>query len=126
MEGRKRTTNQGGQGQGDTSKPGNNSPGKDADREGADRDTSKQDGRPTPSGVPNEGRRAKAQEGYKYKGGRQGTGGIPNPDDPDDRDSAGSFRGTADEETGADDSGHGVGAGQGRKQDLNGQLRNPK
>jgi hypothetical protein len=43
--------------------------------------------RPTPSGVPNEGRKAEGQipgqdvtirpgqSGYKYKGGRQGTGG---------------------------------------------------
>lgn len=32
---------------------------------------------------------------YRYKGGRQGTGGIPNPDDAADHDSAGSFRGTS-------------------------------
>jgi hypothetical protein len=31
---------------------------------------------------------------HRYKGGRQTQGGIPNPDDADDRDSAGSFRGT--------------------------------
>ena len=43
-----------------------------------------------PSGVPNEGR--------EYRGGRQGQGGVPNPDDADDRDSAVSFRGTADDE----------------------------
>ena len=57
--------------------------------------------------MPNEGRSTAGSEGrqdqglrtgkgdYEYKGGRQGTGGIPNPDDQDDRESAGSFRGTA-------------------------------
>ena len=63
--------------------------------------------RPSPSGVPNEGRGQEIQQGahqaehkgqrrYTFKGGRQGQGGIPNPDDPDDHKSAGTFRGTAD------------------------------
>jgi hypothetical protein len=30
----------------------------------------------------------------RYKGGRQTQGGIPNPDDADDLESAGSFQGT--------------------------------
>ena len=61
--------------------------------------------RPTPSGVPNEGRAttSQAEQGYEYKGGRQSTGGIPNPDDPDDSKSAGSFRGTAEEFEKVDD-----------------------
>lgn len=96
---------QGGERQGETSKPGNKPPDEDADGERRDQEPSKQDGRPTPSGVPNEGRGTEGQGGYKYKGGRQGTGGIPNPDDQDDHQSAGSFR---------------------RDQYLNGQLRNPK
>jgi hypothetical protein len=68
--------------------------------------TSNQPGRPTPSGVPNEGRGAGAQErqgGAEYRGGRQGQSGVPNPDDADDVDSAGSFRGTAEEGAGGDD-----------------------
>ena len=36
-------------------------------------------------------------DNYKYRGGRQGQGGVPNPDDADDDKSAGSFRGRADE-----------------------------
>ncbi len=70
--------------------------------------------RPSSSGEPNEGRGTEGpgsqddrsrttQEGYKYKGGRQGTGGVPNPDDVDDSESAGSFRGTANRPTGSDD-----------------------
>jgi hypothetical protein len=38
------------------------------------------------------GRRRRVK--HRYKGGRQTQGGIPNPDDPDDQESAGSFRGT--------------------------------
>ena len=69
----------------------------------------------TPSGVPNEGRGTptqqggqndagrEAQSGSGYKGGRQGQAGIPNPDDPDDRKSTVSFRGTADVEAKPDD-----------------------
>jgi len=96
-----RTGNQGGQGQGN--KPGQG---------GSDKPST----RPSPSGVPNEGRSTAGSEGrqdqgvrtgrgdYEYKGGRQGTGGIPNPDDQDDGDSAGSFRGTAEKrDTGDED-----------------------
>ena len=79
-------------------------------------------GSPTPSGVPNEGRGMASQ---KYKGGRQGQGGIPNPDDKDDFESAGSFRGTAEQELGADDDQRGLDAGQQRGQNLNSQSRQP-
>jgi len=67
------------------------------------------------------------QEDYEYKGGRQGTGGVPNPDDQDDLESAGSFRGTAEQEFGEDDddSDRVPGARQNRNQDPN-QRRNPK
>jgi hypothetical protein len=103
--------------------PGKKKPAGDSERERSDKEPSKQPGRPSPSGVPNEGRRmegaggnektegggsqqvgrdgqggmqtpAKTSGDYKYKGGRQGTGGVPNPDDSDDVESAGSFRGT--------------------------------
>ena len=111
-------------GLGGKSKPGTTQPGKERDGERGNQEPSKQGGRPSPSGVPNEGRRSEAPGGnqkpgqggelqgsrdgqggmqtprkdspaaYEYKGGRQGTGGIPNPDDADDGESAGSFRGT--------------------------------
>src|SRR5687767_13384282 len=79
---------------------------KEREREGQEGD--KESVRPGPSGVPNEARGSEVQQGehqggrqgrryYEFKGGRQGQGGVPNPDDPDDHDSAGSFRGTADE-----------------------------
>ena len=46
----------------------------------------------------------RAEGKYKYKGGRRSQGSIPSLDDPDDRESAGSFRGTADKDPpGADD-----------------------
>jgi hypothetical protein len=73
-----------------------------------------QGGRPSPSGVPNErkgipgqpgsndDRGRNVQSGYEYKGGRQGSGGVPNPDDPDDVESAGSFRGTTERNRGLD------------------------
>ena len=38
--------------------------------------------------------RARPKVTRKYKGGRQGQGGVPNPDDAHDDRSAGSFRGT--------------------------------
>jgi hypothetical protein len=94
MKKMKNLTNQIEDGRGGKSVPNSRPPGKDGNREPKEPEPSKQPGRPTPSGVPNEGRRA-GSTSYRYKGGRQGTGGIPNPDDRDDRDSAGSFRGTA-------------------------------
>jgi hypothetical protein len=46
-----------------------------------------------------ENRRDKQNQGGKggarpYRGGQQGQGGVPNPDDVDDDSSAGSFRGS--------------------------------
>ena len=80
-------------GAGGKSNPSSRPPGEDGNREQTEPEPSKQPGRPTPSGVPNEGRGTGATS-YNYKGGRQGTGGIPNPDDRDDLESTGSFRGT--------------------------------
>ena len=73
-------------------------------RDAQDQGGDKESVRPSPSGVPNEGRGAENQQsqhqggrqgrgGYKYKGGRQGQGSVPSPDDPDDHEPAGSFRG---------------------------------
>jgi hypothetical protein len=58
---------------------------------------------------------------YRYKGGRQATGGVPNPDDRDDRDSPGSFRGTADEDDDFDERDD----APWESEELNGELRNP-
>ncbi len=58
--------------------------------------------RPGPSDVPNESRGPESQQGQhqggsqtQYRGGRQTQGSVPIPDDPNDHESAGSFRGTA-------------------------------
>ena len=87
--------------------------GSEQERERQGQEGDKESVRPSPSGVPNEGRGSDVEQGqhqggrqgrryYEFKGGRQGQGSVPNPDDPDDHDSAGSFRGTADE-SGAND-----------------------
>jgi hypothetical protein len=91
MKDMKNMTNQVEDGVGGTTKPHSRPPGEDASPKRKEPEPSKQPGRPTPSGVPNEAKH------YEYKGGRQATGGIPNPDDRDDRESAGSFRGTAEQ-----------------------------
>ena len=121
MEKRDRKSAQGGQEQLSTpGQPGRSqNPGQGGSQQGggdgSQRGSDKPAARPTPSGVPNEGRKTEGQGGgqdargpqnegdYKYKGGRQSTGGIPNPDDQDDGDSAGSFRGTADDDAHASD-----------------------
>ena len=77
-----------------------------------DSDTSTPDSRPTPSGVPNEGRGMVEGQGRQdqsaeprrdaYRGGQQGQGGVPNPDDVDDP-SPGSFRGPGSQRTDTDE-----------------------
>jgi hypothetical protein len=93
--------------------------------------------RPSPSGVPNEGRRTEGHDSQnqstisglgEYRGGRQGQGGVPNPDDVDDDKSAVSFRGTH-QDTDVDETDDGpqeLAVGQNRTEDLNSDLRNPK
>jgi len=170
-------TDQGNPGKGGTSNPSGKPSGKDGQGDRGNRQPDKPGARPTPSGMPNEGRRMEGeggsqkpgqsgdqqgsreesasspgqtqrqgQEGYEYKGGRQGQSGVPNPDDVDDAESAGSFRGTAelnsesdaeqdtesDEELETetdeddDDVEQSIGADQKRSEDLNSPLRNPK
>ena len=120
MENRDPTQNQGGEGQGGKRKPGGGRKGGgqkrgENDRGREDQDGSRQGVPASPSGVPNEGRvrvdgedrpdkaGREVQDNYKYKGGRQSTGGIPNPDDQDDSQSAGTFRRTAEQDAGTDD-----------------------
>ena len=74
-----------------------------SDQGGSDKPTL----RPTPSGVPNEGRSTAGSEGrqdqgirtgkgdFEDQGGRQGPGEIPNPEDLNDRGSRSGFDGNA-------------------------------
>ena len=135
MENRDRTSSPGGQKRGNT-------PGQGSGDE-SQRSSDKPAARPTPSGVPNEGRKTEGKGGgqdsgapqnegnYEYKGGRQSTGGIPNPDDQDDGDSAGSFRGTADDDADPsdaveEDGGQAAGSGPNRDKDMNSVFHYPK
>jgi hypothetical protein len=77
--------------------------GTESDRERDGQGGDKESARPSPSGVPNEGREREIQQGqdqgerhgvrrYSFKGGRLGQGDTPNPVDPESHGS-----GTADE-----------------------------
>jgi len=137
MEYRDRTQNQGSSG--GTPKQGGNQERNEKERGGMGKSPAqKQGGQQSPSGVPNEGkgtpgqpgsnddRGRNVQSGYEYKGGRQSTGGTPNPDDCDDDESAGSFRGTAEEDRDADnddDVERGLGPNQGSNGTQNGRRR---
>lgn len=103
MENTDRTRNQGGQGHGN--KPGQGGGQQQGGREG--QGGSQQPGRPTPSGVPNEGRGTGNQGGGQQQGSRQGR---------TSENDAGQF----------DDDESNIGPGQGREQDRNNQLRSPK
>ena len=110
MENRDRTRDRGDAGQG-----GKPNKGGDQQRQ-EDRGRQDQGGkggaRPSPSGVPNEARgmvegqarknQSTASGAGKYRGGQQGQGGVPNPDDADDN-SPGSFRGSVDQGTPVDE-----------------------
>ena len=91
----------GGQQQGGREGQGNQMPGQGGSQEAAGRSNSnfvRNDGLATEGeDVRQDQGSSQVEHEYKNKGGRQGMGGIPNPDDPDDIDSAGSFRGTAED-----------------------------
>jgi len=110
MEDRNVMPNQGGEGLPRTLKPANQPPGNDAEREREHGESDKPDARPTPSGVPNEGRSVARQgreeqqaqrDDFEYRGGRQGQDGVPNPDHANDDKSGGSLRTAAEIETDA-------------------------
>lgn len=135
-------SNQGNPGQGGTSKPGGKPPSQKPGQSG-DQPGSREESTSSPGQTERQG-----QKGYEYKGGRQGQSGVPNPDDVDDGESAGSFRGTAelssesdadqdtesdeeletdtDDDDDDDEVEQSIGADQKRKVDLNSPLRNPK
>jgi hypothetical protein len=75
-----------------------------------------------------ENRERQAQGGKgEYRGGRQGQGGIPNPDDADDDASAGSFRRSEDQGTPVDETDDGPQEVAVEKSgDADGDLRNPE
>ena len=87
MDDRNSGTNQGGQDQSRTSRPGTQPPGNDVERELGNYESDKPSTRPTPSGVPNEGRSAE--------------GSVPYFDEAGDHESAESFRTAAEIETDA-------------------------
>ena len=101
------TDDEGVRGPRDKPQPGGGQKGGENERKREGQEGDKESLRPSPSGVPNEGRARDVKQGqhqggrqgrhhYEFKGGRQAQGTVPNPDDPDDHESAGSFRGTAD------------------------------
>jgi hypothetical protein len=141
MENRDRTREQGGQGQENESGQGGSQQGgregqggnQKTGQGGSDKPTT----RPTPSGVPNEGRSTAGSEGRhdqgirtgigdnEYPGGRQGPGEIPNPEDQNDRGSRSGFEGNAAEKIALDDDegDDGSGADQNPTKDPNNQTR---
>jgi hypothetical protein len=140
MEDRNRMTNEGGgQTHGGKPRQGGGQQG-GQDEGGRQEEGGKGGARPSPSGVPNEGRSMEGQGGREqfgrpgrdpneYKGGRQGQGGVPNPDDVDDDKSTGSFRRTVDEDSkegDEDDSEQDNDAHQSANTVLHSGLRNPK
>jgi translation initiation factor IF-2 len=114
MENTDRTRNQGGQGQGN--KPGQGGGQQQGGREGQSggqqqggregQGGSRQPGRPTPSGVPNEGRGTGNQDGGPQQGARQGGTSEDDAREFDDEDESS--------------------IGSGKDQGRNNQLQNPK
>lgn len=146
MENKDRTSNQGGQGQGNkpgqggSQQGGNQKSGQGGSQPGGRESQGTSDKpttRPTPSGVPNEGRSTAGREGrqdqgvrtgegdFEDLGGRQGPGEIPNREDQNDRGSHSGFDGNAAEKVGTDDDegDEGFGANQNRTKDPNNQTR---
>lgn len=86
-------TNQSGPNPGDNPKPDIRPPDEDPNPERKDPEPSEQPGNPNPDSRPNEIRATDAD--YRYRGGRQGVGEVPNPREV--REDAGTARGTADQ-----------------------------
>jgi hypothetical protein len=121
MKRMKNMTNQGGPNPGDNPKPDIRPPDEDPNPERKEPEPSEQPGNPNPDGQPNEIRATDVD--YRYKGGRQGVGEVPNPREV--REAAEKYRGTANQIAGHDkEAVHGD--GQNRAEHLNGQTRNPE
>ena len=101
------THKEGGQGLGGKPNPSGGQKGGESDRQRQGQEGDKESVRPSPSGVPNEGRRAESQQDqhpgerhglrrYVFKGGQQEKVVIRNPDDRENVESAGKSSGTED------------------------------
>jgi len=114
-------TNQGGPNPGNNPKPDVGPPDEDSNPERKDPEPNEQPGGPNPDSRPNEIRATDAD--YRYRGGRQGVGEVPNPREV--REYARNYRGTADQDKGGDDEPI-PGDGENRNKHPNGQTPNPK
>lgn len=121
MKGTANMTNQGGPNPGDNPKPAIGPPDEDPNPERKDPEPSERPGNPNPDSRPNEIRATDAD--YRYRGGRQGVGEVPNPREV--REDAENGRGTAAQDAGDDDE-PGHGEGQNRNQHLRGQTPSPE
>ena len=115
------TGNQDGPNPGDNPKPDIRPPDEDPNPERKDPQPSEQPGNPNPDGRPNEIRATDAD--YRYRGGRQGVGEVPNPREV--REAAENYRGTTDQDARNDDEPVHDGC-QNPNKHLNGQTPNPK
>ena len=121
MKDTKNMTNQGGPNPGDNPKPDIGPPDEDPNPERKDPEPSEPPGNPNPDSRPNEIRATDAD--YRYRGGRQGVGEVPNPREV--REDAGNQREMADQDV-QDRDGSVHGDGQNRNKHLNGQTPNPE
>jgi hypothetical protein len=114
-------TNQGGSNPGDPPKPDIRPPDEDPNPKRKDPEPGEEPGSPNPDGQPNEIRATDAD--YRYRGGRQGVGEVPNPREV--HESAGNYRGTAGQDARDDDEPiHDD--GRNRNKHLNGQTPIPE
>jgi len=121
MKATRNMTNQSGTNPGATSKPDIRPPDEDPNPERKDPEPSEQPGNPNPDSRPNEIRATDAD--YRYKGGRQGVGDVPNPREV--REDADNIRETADQDAG-NDAAPVRGDGHNPNKHQNGQTRNPE
>ncbi len=117
----KNMTNQGGPNPGDNPTPGSRPPDEEPHPERKEPEPDEKPANPNPDGLPNEIRATDLD--YRYKGGRQGVGEVPNPREV--RQAAGKYRGTTHQDE-KDDAEPARGDGRRRNKHLNGQKRNPE
>jgi len=132
-----RTQNQGVQ-PGGRPQDGKPNPDSDEDDRGRQDQGGKGGARPSPSGVPNEGRRTERHDSQNHsavlalddKGGRQGQTGVPYLDAPGFKDREEQESDEDEKDNGpvdeTDDGPQQVAVGQNRNKDPNSDLRNPK
>jgi hypothetical protein len=121
MKATRNMTNQGGTEPGHNPKPDIRPLDEDPNPERKDPEPSEQPGNPNPDNRPNEIRATDAN--YRYRGGRQGVGEVPNPLEV--RQAADNIRETA-ATGGGDDAEPIPGDGYDPTKHRNGQIRNPE